>query len=315
MSKQTSSNKKIIVSVITVVILLISAFFTYGPKHLWKTLIAGTNSNAPEISAVTDSDAAAQPLSVHYIDVGQGDCTLICFENHTILIDCGQASYADTVCDYLEALQIDALDLVIATHPDADHIGGFKDVLVKVKPALYLMPLLPDSIKRTQTELTLLNTLKTYKIKTQYAVNGAEYRFGDLILTTYLSENEHDNKNDYSIVTRIAYKNASYLFMGDAGKGVEKELMNAGTDLSADIFKAGHHGSSKSSGESFVKYVRPTVCVFSCGEGNDYGHPHKEVLQIMKRQNVKVLRTDESGTIVIGSDGEHYFTAVSETAA
>ena len=187
-------------------------------------------------------------------------------------------------------------------------------LLYKIKPKLYLLPQLPDDIKRTQTELTIINTLKTLKIKTKYAVNEEEYQFGDMLLKTYITSQKHDDKNDYSIVTKVTFKNASYLFMGDAGKSVEYELMNKNYDLSADVLKAGHHGSSKSSSAKFVKSVNPSFCVFSCGEGNDYGHPHSEVLQIMKKLKINTFRTDFQGNIVIGTDGNKYYTATSKNS-
>ncbi|MBR0414377.1 MAG: MBL fold metallo-hydrolase [Clostridia bacterium] len=303
------SNKKIIISIAVAIVLLISALFTFSPKKLWQKAMRSTDATSTAVAEVLDSDAARQPLSVHYIDVGQGDSTLIRFENYNILIDCAKKAEAQNVYDYLEQLEIDHFDLAIATHPDADHIGGFAALLNTVKPDLYLLPQLPDSIKKTQTETTLINTLKTMKVKTEYAVNAKEYRFGDLVLTTYLTQQVHDDKNDYSIITHIRYKNATYLFMGDAGKTVEKELMKNKAPIQADVLKAGHHGSSKSSAANFVKYVHPRYCVFSCGLDNDYGHPHNEVLSIMKKQKIEYYRTDESGTVVIGSDGSHYVIA------
>ena len=315
MSKKNSKNNKAIISIIVLAILVISAFFTYGPKKLWHSLINSTDINSPSVSSVQLSEAASKRLNVHYIDVGQGDSTLIRFDNYNILIDCAKRSHSDDVLSYLDKLGVNSLDLVIATHPDSDHIGGFEDLLYQIKPKLYLLPQLPDSIKRTQTELTIINTLKTLKVKTEYAVNEKEYRFGDMLLTTYITSQEHDDKNDYSIVTKVTFKDSSYLFMGDAGKSVENEFMNKGFDLSADVLKAGHHGSSKSSSVKFIKYVQPSFCVFSCGEGNDYGHPHSEVLQIIKRFNISSFRTDLQGSIVIGTDGSRYFTATAKNQA
>ena len=313
--KKASKNKTITASVSAVIVLLISAIFTFSPKHLWKKIIGSTDPGTVAVSQVQGSEAANQPLSVHYIDVGQGDSTLIRFENYNILIDCAKKAEAQNVYDYLEQLEVDHLDLAIATHPDADHIGGFAELINRVKPDLYLLPQLPDSIKKTQTELTLLNTLRTMKVKTEYAVNAKEYHFGDLILTTYITEQIHEDKNDYSIVTHIRYKNASYLFMGDAGKKVENELMSAGCPLQADVLKAGHHGSSKSTSMKFVKYVLARYCVFSCGLDNEYGHPHSEVLQIMKKQKINCYRTDESGTVVIGTNGNQYSISTEKSAA
>ena len=309
MSKPKSKNKKIVASILAAVVLIISAIFTFGSKNQWKTLIAYTDDETASAVSVQSSEAAKQDLSVHYIDVDQGDSTLICFGEYHILIDCAKKAYADNVYSYLDSLEIDKLDMVIATHPDSDHIGGFADLLYKIKPDLYVLPQMSADIKKTQTELTLLNTLKTLKVKTEYAVNEKVYTFGDMKLTTFITEKPQTDKNEYSVVTKVEYKNASYLFMGDAGKTVEKEFIEHKYPLKSDILKAGHHGSSKSSSSKFIKYVKPRYCVFSCGLDNDYGHPHSEVLQIMKKQKIDYFRTDLQGTIIIGTDGNRYYTA------
>ncbi|MBR2590640.1 MAG: MBL fold metallo-hydrolase [Clostridia bacterium] len=302
-------NKKIFISVIAAVVLIISAVLTFGSKNTWKSFISKTDENTAAIGQLADSEAAAQPLSVHYIDVDQGDSTLIRFGEYNILIDCAKKAYSENVLTYLERLGVDSLDLVIGTHPDADHIGGFTDLFTQIKPKLYVLPQISSKIEKTQTELTLINTLKTMKISTEYAINEKVYTFGEMKLTTYLTQSEHTDKNDYSVVAKVEYKNASYLFMGDAGKAVENEFMKLKDPLQADILKAGHHGSSKSSSKKFVKYVSPEYCIFSCGADNDYGHPHSEVLEIMKKQKVQCYRTDISGSIVIGSNGQNYFIA------
>ena len=309
MSKQKRKNKKIPAIIIVAIVLIISAIFTFGSKNRWKTFIAQTDEETASAVSVQSSEAAKQALSVHYIDVDQGDSTLICFGEYHILIDCAKKAYADNVYSYLDSLGVEKLDLVIATHPDSDHIGGFADLIYKIKPDLYVLPQMSADIKKTQTELTLLNTLKTMKVKTEYAVNEKVYTFGDMKLTTYITERPQTDKNEYSVVAKAEYKNASYLFMGDAGKTVEKEFMQNKYPLKSDILKAGHHGSSKSSSSKFIKYVKPQYCVFSCGFDNDYGHPHNEVLQIMKKQKINYFRTDFQGTIVIGTDGEKYYTA------
>ncbi|MBE6817609.1 MAG: MBL fold metallo-hydrolase [Ruminococcaceae bacterium] len=308
-------NHKFFISILVAIVLLVSAVFTFSSKNLWQKFMRSTDATASAVGDIIESEAAKQPLGVHFIDVGQGDSTLIRFENYNILIDCAKKAEAQNVYYYLEQLNIDHLDLAIATHPDADHIGGFAELINNAKPDLFLLPQLPTSIKKTQTEMTLINTLKTMKVKTEYAVNAKEYRFGDLLLTTYLTAQEHSDKNDYSVITHIRYKNATYLFMGDAGKTVEKELMKDKAPIQADVLKAGHHGSSKSSAANFVKYVHPRYCIFSCGLNNDYGHPHNEVLEIMKKQIIEYYRTDENGTVVIGTDGSKYIIATEKAAA
>lgn len=304
--KQTSSKLKYI---IIAVVLVIIAIINIIGKNSWKKLIKSTDAGSPQYSTVQSSEAATKDLSVHYIDVDQGDSTLIKFKDYNILIDAGKRDYGDTVVSYLNGLDIDNLDLIIATHPDADHIGGMQYVLEHIHCNKYIMPQLPSGIEKTKTEANLISILKVNKVNTEYAVNQKEYDFGDLKLTTFITEQERDNKNDYSVVAKVTYKNSSYLFMGDAGKTIENEFMDAGLDLKADVLKAGHHGSSKSTSDEFIKYVKPSIVVFSCGVDNEYGHPHNEVLTIMNKYDIKYFRTDYQGTVVIGTDGEKYFTA------
>lgn len=308
MKNNSKSTKKIIYITIAIAVVIVALVNIFG-KNSWKKLMNFTDAGATEFSDVQASEAASKDLSVHYIDVDQGDSTLISYKNYHILIDAGKSDEGQTVVSYLNGLDIDNLDMIIATHPDADHIGGMKYVLEHIHCDKYLMPQLPSSIEKTKTETSLISILKVNKVNTEYAVNQKEYDFGDMKLTTFITELERDNKNDYSVVAKVTYKNSSYLFMGDAGKTIENEFMDAGLDLKADVLKAGHHGSSKSTSDKFIKYVEPSIVVFSCGVDNEYGHPHNEVLTIMNKYDIKYFRTDSQGTVVIGTDGEKYFTA------
>ena len=323
-SKKIHNKKKIINIVFKILILLVgitaSVLFAISArnyvadtKSFTTTKVAMSTTSAT--SAVNDkviknnkTVPASTNLSVHYIDVGQGDSTLIRYKNYSILIDAGKKEYGDTVVSYLEQQGTEKLDLIIATHPDADHIGGMQTVLERVPCDLYVMPQLPSNFNRTKTEASLISALRTMNVKSEYAVNKKEYNFKDLKVTTYMTEEDRANKNDYSVVTKVTYKNSSYLFMGDAGKDVENEFMNKNYNIKADILKVGHHGSFKSTSEDFLLAVKPIVAVISCGKDNEYGHPHNEVLSNLHKNNIKDYRTDIKGNIVISTDGSEYFT-------
>ncbi len=115
----------------------------------------------------------------------------------------------------------------------------------------------------------------------------------------------YDNLNNYSIVNKVSFGKTSFLFTGDAEGISENEIINKGFDVKADVLKVGHHGSDTSTTESFLKAVSPKYSIISCGKDNKYGHPDQIVLDRLNKHNIKVYRTDESGTIVITSDGEN----------
>ena len=134
---------------------------------------------------------------------------------------------------------------------------------------------------------------------------GAVYDLGDGASLTILAPvDQYDDLNNWSIVCRLDYGETSFLFTGDAEKAVERDLLEVGADLDADLLKVGHHGSSTSTGKTFLEAVSPQYGLISCGMGNRYGHPNEETLDTLEEAGVEVYRTDISGSIVALSDGE-----------
>ena len=240
---------------------------------------------------------------VHYIDVGQGDSTFVQLpDGRSMLIDAGENDYGDTVVDYIKSSGEDYLDFVVATHPHSDHIGGMDDVIDEFDVGAFYMP---DCSHNTVTFESMLDSLSEKEIKPVKAESGVVICNDDNLRIEILSPvTTYDDLNNYSAVVKLTYGNKSFLFMGDAEQYAEN-LISA--DVSADVIKVGHHGSSTSTGEEFFNRVNPTFAVISSGENNDYGHPHKEVLDRLKESNIKIFRTDTDGTVVIGTDGENLF--------
>lgn len=242
------------------------------------------------------------PLSAHFIDVGQADGALVRLpDGKTMLIDAGDNKTGIKAVSYLANLGIERIDYLVATHPHADHIGGMDDVIDNFDIGRVYMP---DVTANTKTFESMLDAIEKKNIPVTKAAAGVNIFSGDGISADIIAPNSAKYKelNDYSAVVRLVYGNTAFLFMGDAETLSEDEIT---ADVRADVLKVGHHGSDTSSGENFILRVSPRVAVISVGEGNSYGHPNDAVMERLRRAGATVFRTDEDGTVVIGSDGEN----------
>lgn len=251
-----------------------------------------------------DTSKPEGTLEVHYIDVGQGDATLIKCGSHAMLIDGGNNNKGTTVQLYLKKQGVESLDYVIGTHPDADHIGGLDVIVYKYNCDTVIMP---DYEKDTKTYQELVDVIHDKNMKITYPVVGEQYALGEAKFTIIApnSNSYGGNANDYSVAILLEYGKNRFLFTGDAEEASEMEMLSNGIELSADVYKVAHHGSRSASTQEFLNAVRPKYAVISCGEGNSYGHPHAEVLNRLRSMGVEVFRTDEQGSIIASSDGEN----------
>ncbi|MFY2310264.1 MBL fold metallo-hydrolase [Lysinibacillus fusiformis] len=246
---------------------------------------------------------AGHEMRVHFIDVGQGDSILIESPNgKTMLIDGGVKGAGQQVVSYLKELGVNKLDQVVATHPDADHIGGLIPVLQTIPIEQFY-----DSgkVHTSQTFEEMLMAIDQKNIPYYVPKTGDLIEFDKDVTVKVLNANEHaTDNNDASIVLKVAYGNVSFLLTGDAGIALEKEMMQ--NDVTATILKAGHHGSNTSSSEEFIRAVKPEVTILSYGEDNKYGHPHAEVVDRLQAMGSNIYATAESGTIIVATDGVNY---------
>ena len=248
----------------------------------------------------TAQASGGQQLTVHYIDVGQGDATLITLGEHAMLIDAGPQDSGTKLQLYLQKQDINSLDYVILTHPDADHIGGADVILTKFRCGQVMMNgQTKDTACYRDVEAAL--TYKGYQATTPAA--GSSYLLGDAKFTVLGPVQMTEDANNASIAVLLTYGDTRFLFTGDAQEDEERDILQSGQNVSANVYQAGHHGSRTSSSEAFMQAVCPQYAVISCGEDNSYGHPHAEVLNRFRSMGIKVFRTDEQGSLIASSDG------------
>lgn len=243
-------------------------------------------------------------MKVNYIDVGQGDSILVQVNNKNLLIDAGPKSSKGQLIDYLDKLNIKKLDYVIATHPHEDHIGGMSYIIDKYEVGSFYAPKVEHT---TKTFERMIDSLKGKNLNINVIKEGTDSI--DLGLNTKVEvfssgKDTYNNLNNYSPIIRIEFNNNSFLLTGDAEKEVEKEVLEKGYNLKSDVLKFGHHGSSTSTTEEFFNAVNPSIGVIQLGKDNDYGHPHKETLELIKKSELTVYRTDKDSNIVLVSDGD-----------
>ena len=235
-------------------------------------------------------------LSVHMIDVGQGDSILLEYNSEYMLIDAGEISEGEAVVDYLKGENVDKLDYAVITHPHSDHYGGMQTVLESIDTENIIMS---EAYNTTRTWESLIDYIGENKYNVISPKTNDVFKLGDCEVTAFVPEIDNEDLNNCSIILRAEYDGVSALFTGDAEKSEEKQVVESGFDVSADILKVGHHGSSTSTGDSFLEEVSPNLALISCGKDNDYGHPHRETTAKFNENKIRTIRTDEYGNITV----------------
>lgn len=257
--------------------------------------VAGTN-------AINVSNIKGE-LKISYINVGQGDSELIQQGDKNMLIDTGTNASTSSLISYLHSKNIKKLDYLVLTHPHEDHIGGADAVINNFEIGTVYMNKVTTN---TKTFKDVISAMQNKGIKATVPVPGDSFNLGDANCTILGPINSFQKDlNTYSIVVKITFGNNKFLFTGDAQVSNEKDMINKGFDLSADVLKVGHHGSYTSTSEEFLDKVNPKYAVISVGINNDYHHPHKSTMDRLKTKGIKVYRTDECGTIICTSDGNN----------
>lgn len=299
--RQASALKKLLSTGAALLVLLVAVVSLTvqngGTLPTWEQLYAwfGVSELAPQLPEQAQNAAT----KIHFIDVGQGDAVLIEQDGCFALIDAGDRDAEDALVAYLQHAGVGRLALLVMTHPHADHIGSMRAV-VEAFPVDTI--LLPDFTKApmptTSTFTKLLEAVRKHGVKALTARAGDAFSLGSGTLTVLGDGVATENLNDLSLVTMFEASGVRFFSSGDGEKPVERAVLDSGADVSANLYKAAHHGSSTSNTQELLEAVHPRVVVISCGKDNSYGHPHREALEAYEAVQARVFRTDECGTVI-----------------
>ena len=274
--------------------------------HTWQEATTETPKTCKTCGATegdklpSQTPTEGETLFVHYIDVGQGDSILIQIGDCDILIDAGTANYGSTVSQYLKDKGVDDVELMINTHPDADHCGGLTKVLNDhVVEEVWISK---NTNKNTAAYKNFIAAVGQEGLTAIKPDAGLVYTYEYITLTVLYSIGV-SNTNNSSIVVMLEYGSFRFLFTGDIGEAVENQLVQEKADLKCDVLKVGHHGSRTSSTAAFLRAVGAEYGVICVGTGNTYGHPTSAALNRLKDAKVSVYRTDLDGHIVFSTNG------------
>jgi competence protein ComEC len=300
---------------------LLIAGCTYSPNTTQATPATTTGTTAPvSVSSTpaatyivggTTAGTTAGTLRVSVLDVGQGDSILIQSPaGKTMLIDAGPSDAGSRVVADLKAKGITSLDAAVASHGDADHIGGYQAVLSQFPIAHFYDPGYPDT---TSTYEKLLTTIDQKSIKYTTPTAGQTIDLDPTLTIDVLSPDGKNvgGTNDNMLVLRLSYGRTSFLLAGDMPDTLEQRILS--TLQPTMVLKVGHHGSKTSSSAAFLNVIKPEVAIISVGAGNSYGHPSAETLTRLQAVGAKVYRTDMAGTVMVTTDGNTYTVATDKT--
>lgn len=306
MAQKKNYQKKKKLDIKVIIVLLMIAIALYVVSQYIDAEYGIFDQPQESTSGSTHSSSELGEIEYHFIDVGQGDATLIRTPEGDILIDAGENSAEDELKAYLDLQGVDVLYYAIFTHPDSDHIGG-ADMILEEYEVLNVIK--PEFEKTTKVYKAMMDAIAAEGCKVYNALPGETYSLGEFDMFVFGPDptNKDLDSNNSSIVIKATWGKTTAMLTGDAEKPAEESILRtySGAELGSMLLKMGHHGSRTSSTEAWLEAVKPTIAIISCGKDNSYGHPHAEALaRIQPYVGELIYRTDLLGSIVFVSDGE-----------
>lgn len=273
---------------------------------------AGAAQAAGNTGAENTGTAQAGTLTVTWLDVGQGDAAVIQCGGQSMLIDGGKPEKSSYIYAWLQQHGLSYLDVIVATHVDADHIGGLSGALNYASVGTAYCPVTTGT---TETFQSFVKYLAQRGKQITVPTAGEAFALGGAQVQILGPLHSAEDSNDNSIVLKVSFGATSFLFTGDAERAEEQDLLNAGVNLQSTVLKVGHHGSDTSTSYPFLRAVAPQYAVISVGAGNSYGHPTEAVLSRLRDAGVTTFRTDMQGEITAVSDGQTINFSTAKNAA
>ena len=275
--------------------------------------VGQTGGSAGTAQSVGSTGAAqAGTLTVTWLDVGQGDAAVIQCGGQAMLIDGGKPEKSSYIYAWLQQHGLRYLDVIVATHVDADHIGGLSGALNYASVGTAYCPVTTGT---TETFQSFVKYLAQRGKQITVPTAGETFALGGAQVQILGPLHRAEDSNDNSIVLKVSFGATSFLFTGDAERAEEQDLLNAGVNLQSTVLKVGHHGSDTSTSYPFLRAVAPQYAVISVGAGNSYGHPTEAVLSRLRDAGVTTFRTDMQGEITAVSDGQTINFSTAKNAA
>ena len=273
---------------------------------------AGAAQATGNTGAENTGIAQAGTLTVTWLDVGQGDAAVIQCGGQSMLIDGGKPEKSSYIYAWLQQHGLSYLDVIVATHVDADHIGGLSGALNYASVGTAYCPVTTGT---TETFQSFVKYLAQRGKQITVPTAGETFALGGAQVQILGPLHRAEDSNDNSIVLKVSFGATSFLFTGDAERAEEQDLLNAGVNLQSTVLKVGHHGSDTSTSYPFLRAVAPQYAVISVGAGNSYGHPTEAVLSRLRDAGVTTFRTDMQGEITAVSDGQTINFSTAKNAA
>lgn len=268
-----------------------------------KPNIEKVNTERDIQSEIIETETDSQDvMKVHFLDVDQGLAILVQLGDDVLIYDGGERDTSSFVVAYLKEQGITEIDYLISSHYDSDHVSGLIGCLYAfdVKNVIG-----SNYVHDSKLYTSFMTAVEEEGLEVQYPPVGTQFQMGEAVITILSPTEIVRDSNSNSLAIMLSYKKSDFIFTGDADYKSERDMIVSGLNLDCEVLSVGHHGSASATSEIFLDATTPDYAVISCGKNNSYGHPHKETIEFLNSYEVEILRNDESGTILVETDGEN----------